>query len=74
MGEDFSECKMIPGMNPKQMSKMMQKMGIKQEEIDAIEVIIKTPDKKHLIVHTFTGIFEYYPEIKQFQIVKPKFY
>ncbi len=36
---------MFPGMNPKQMQKAMQRMGIKQEEIDAIEVIIKTPEK-----------------------------
>ncbi len=36
-------------MNPKQMNKMMQKMGIKQEEIDAIEVIIKTPDKRLVV-------------------------
>ena len=49
MGEIFSAFKMIPGMNPRQMNKMMQKMGIKQEEIDAIEVIIKTPDKKLVI-------------------------
>ena len=40
---------MIPGMNPKQMNKMMQKMGIKQEEIDAIEVIIKT-NKNDIII------------------------
>ena len=36
-------------MNPKQMNKMMQKMGIKQEEIDAVEVIIKTHDKRLII-------------------------
>ena len=45
----ISVCKMMPGMNPKQMNKMMQKMGIKQEEIDAIEVIIKTPDKRLVV-------------------------
>ena len=33
---------MIPGMNPRDMQKAMKKMGIKQEEIDATEVIIKT--------------------------------
>ena len=44
---------MIPGMNPKQMNKMMQKMGIKQEEIDAIEVIIKT-NKNKIIVNNPT--------------------
>jgi nascent polypeptide-associated complex subunit alpha len=33
---------MIPGMNPKDIQKVMKKMGMKQEEIDATEVIIKT--------------------------------
>jgi phenylacetate-CoA ligase len=32
--------------------------------------IIKTTDGKTLIVHTFTGIFEFFPEIEQFQIVQ----
>jgi phenylacetate-CoA ligase len=32
--------------------------------------IIKTPEGKNLIVHTFTGIFEFYPEIKQFKIIQ----
>jgi len=36
-------------MNPKQMQKAMQRMGIKQEEIDASEVIIKTPEKNLVI-------------------------
>lgn len=36
-------------MNPKQMQKAMQRMGIKQEEIDASEVIIKTPEKNLII-------------------------
>jgi nascent polypeptide-associated complex subunit alpha len=40
---------MMPGMNPKQMQKAMQRMGIKQEEIDASEVIIKTPEKNLVI-------------------------
>lgn len=40
---------MMPGMNPKQMNKMMQRMGIRQEEIDAEEVIIKTKDKNIII-------------------------
>jgi len=37
---------MLPGMNPKQMKKMMQQMGIKQIDIPATEVIIKTEDKE----------------------------
>lgn len=40
---------MMPGMNPRQMNKMMQKMGIKQDEIEASEVIIKTPGKNLVI-------------------------
>lgn len=32
--------------------------------------IIKTADGKSLIVHTFTGIFEFYSEIEQFQVVQ----
>ena len=37
---------MFPGgMNPKQMQKMMKKMGIKTDEIDAVQVIIRCVDK-----------------------------
>jgi len=32
--------------------------------------IVKTPLGKKLIVHSFTGIFEYYPSIKQFCVVQ----
>lgn len=32
--------------------------------------VIKTPDGKTLIVHTFTGIFEFYPEVFQFQVIQ----
>lgn len=32
--------------------------------------IIKTSDGINLIVHTFTGIFEFYPQIIQFQIIQ----
>lgn len=32
--------------------------------------IIELPNKKKLIVHSFTGIFEYITEIKQFQVVQ----
>jgi phenylacetate-CoA ligase len=34
--------------------------------------IIRTEDGKTLIVHTFTGIFEFFPEIQQFQVVQNK--
>lgn len=37
---------MIPGMNNKQMQRMMKQMGIKQEEIPADQVIIKVGDKE----------------------------
>lgn len=33
---------MMPGMNPKNMKKMMRQLGMKMDEIDASEVIIKT--------------------------------
>mgnify|MGYP001559297761 CR=1 FL=1 len=33
---------MIPGVNPKMLKQAMKKMGVKQEEIDAYEVIIRT--------------------------------
>ena len=42
---------MMPGMNPRQMKKMMQRMGISQEEIDAEVVIIKTSDKELVILN-----------------------
>jgi phenylacetate-CoA ligase len=32
--------------------------------------IVETPMGKKLIVHSFTGVFEYFPEIKQFQAVQ----
>lgn len=37
---------MFPGINPKQMKMAMKKMGLKQEELDATEVIIKCKDKQ----------------------------
>lgn len=40
---------MFPGINPKQMQQAMKKLGVKQEEIDAREVIIKTSDKNLII-------------------------
>lgn len=38
-------------MNPKMIQKAMKQMGIKQEEIEASEVIIKCPDKDLVIKH-----------------------
>ncbi len=36
-------------MNPRKMQQMMKKMGMQQQEIPAIEVIIKTEDKEIVI-------------------------
>ena len=40
---------MLPGMNPRKMQQMMKRMGIKQVEIPATEVIIKTEEKEIVI-------------------------
>ncbi len=41
---------MMPGMNPRQMQKAMQRMGIQQQEVDnAEQVIIKCADKQIVI-------------------------
>ena len=40
---------MFPGMNPREMQKAMKRLGIKQEEIDAREVIIKMQHKDLVI-------------------------
>ena len=42
---------MLPGINPKQMQRLMKQMGIKQEEISADEVIIKTNEKEIIITN-----------------------
>lgn len=34
--------------------------------------IVRTPEGKKLIVHSFTGIFEYFPEIRQFCVIQEK--
>ncbi len=39
---------MFPGMNPKQMQNLMKQLNVKQESIDASEVIIK--GKKNYII------------------------
>jgi nascent polypeptide-associated complex subunit alpha len=40
---------MFPGMNPKQMQQAMKQLGIRQDDIDAVEVIIKLQDKELVI-------------------------
>ena len=41
----------MPGMNPKMMKQAMKRMGIKQEEIEATEVIIRTPEAEIIILN-----------------------
>ncbi|HLC56514.1 MAG TPA: nascent polypeptide-associated complex protein, partial [Candidatus Nanoarchaeia archaeon] len=38
-----------PGMNARKMNKMMQRMGVQQQDIDAEQVIIKCKDKEIII-------------------------
>lgn len=40
---------MFPGMNPAMMKQAMKKLGMKQEDIDANEVIIKCSEKNIVI-------------------------
>lgn len=40
---------MLPGMNPQMMKQAMKKLGMKQEEIDAYEVVIKTSEGNFVI-------------------------
>lgn len=39
----------MPGLNPKQLEQAMKKLGVKQEHVDAYEVIIKTKEKNLVI-------------------------
>jgi len=41
---------MLPGMDPKQMAKVMKQMGIKQEDIDASKVVIELKEGGRLVV------------------------
>jgi len=41
---------MLPGMDPKNMQKMMKQMGIKSDEIPSEKVIIKLKDGGRLVV------------------------
>ncbi len=41
---------MFPGMNPDQMKKLMQQMGIKNTEVKAKRVIIESDDGNNLVV------------------------
>ncbi len=37
---------MFPGINPRQMKQAMKQLGIKQEDLEAVEVIIKLQDRE----------------------------
>ena len=41
---------MMPGMDPKQMQKIMKQMGIKNEDIDATKVIIELKEGGRLVI------------------------
>lgn len=41
---------MLPGMDPKQMAKMMKQMGIKSDELEATKVTIELKDGSRLVV------------------------
>ena len=41
---------MLPGMDPKQMSKMMKQMGIKSDELEATKVTIELKEGGKLVV------------------------
>src|SRR3989344_2257057 len=41
---------MFPGINPKKMQAVMKQMGILQEEIDALRVVIEKSDGNRLII------------------------
>jgi len=49
MGLLFWDCKMIPGINQRQMRHAMRRMGIQQQDIPANEVIIRTGEKEIVI-------------------------
>ena len=40
---------MFPKINPRQLEKAMKQMGVKQEDIEATEVVIKTKEKELVI-------------------------
>lgn len=40
---------MLPNINPKQMQAMMKQLGMKQDEIDALRVVIECADKNIIV-------------------------
>lgn len=62
---------MIPGMggmNPRQMQRIMQQMGIKSEEIPASEVIVKKSDGSELVITSPSVVCMEMQGQKSFQI------
>jgi phenylacetate-CoA ligase len=49
-------------------------LPILQKVIGRETDIVKTPSGKKLIVHSFTGVFEYFPSIKQFCVIQKDLY
>jgi nascent polypeptide-associated complex subunit alpha len=41
---------MVPGIDPKQMKRMMQQMGIKNTEIPAARVVIETDEGSNIVI------------------------
>ena len=41
---------MFPGMNPKKMQAVMKQMGISQQEIDAVQVVIEKSDGSKIVI------------------------
>jgi len=50
---------MIPNINPREMEKMMKKIGMKQENIDAEEVVISCKHKKIIVKNKYDGSGEF---------------
>ena len=46
----FFLLNMFGGLDPKKMQAMMKQMGIAQEEIDALRVVIECSDKKITVI------------------------
>ncbi len=41
---------MLPGVNPKALQKAMKQMGVKERDVDAVEVVITTSDGNKLVI------------------------
>ena len=59
---------MLPGMDPKQMGKMMKQMGIKTDDLDASKVTIELKDGGRLVVFEPTVVQIEMQGQKSFQV------